>query len=92
MLDIILFLSISIHIFCRLTSDEGLARFQSGELPENDQEWHRLVPPEAIEALGKIEVQRQSVIFEVFKAEREYVSDLEAVQDVRTISLHPLRS
>ncbi|KAJ3865305.1 hypothetical protein EV359DRAFT_72510 [Lentinula novae-zelandiae] len=65
-----------------LTSDEGLARFQSGELPENDQEWHRLVPPEAIEALGKIEVQRQSVIFEVFKAEREYVSDLEAVQDV----------
>ncbi|KAJ3783008.1 hypothetical protein GGU11DRAFT_848965 [Lentinula aff. detonsa] len=65
-----------------LTSDEGLARFQSGELPENDQEWHKLVPPEAIEALGKMEVQRQSVIFEVFKSEREYVSDLEAVQDV----------
>ncbi|KAJ3714271.1 hypothetical protein C8R42DRAFT_255481 [Lentinula raphanica] len=65
-----------------LTSDEGLVRFQSGDLPENDQEWHRLVPPEAIEALGKMEVQRQSVIFEIFKSEREYVSDLKAVQDV----------
>ncbi|KIK63091.1 hypothetical protein GYMLUDRAFT_163599 [Collybiopsis luxurians FD-317 M1] len=65
-----------------LTSEEGLLRFQSGKLLENDQEWHRLVPPEAIEALGKTEVQRQSVIFEVFKSEREYVSDLEAVQNV----------
>lgn len=70
-------------IFLRLTSEEGLAHFQAGDLPDNDQEWHRLVPPEAIEALGKTEVQRQSVIFEVFKAEREYVADLEAVQDVR---------
>ncbi|KAJ3767629.1 hypothetical protein FB446DRAFT_707669, partial [Lentinula raphanica] len=61
---------------------EGLVRFQSGDLPENDQERHQLVPPEAIEALGKMEVQRQSVIFEIFKSEREYVSDLEAVQDV----------
>lgn len=74
----------SFHLISlRLTSEEGLAHFQAGDLPENDQEWHRLVPPEAIEALGKTEVQRQSVIFEVFKAEREYVADLEAVQNVR---------
>lgn len=52
-------------------------------MPENDQEWHRLVPPEAREALGKQEVQRQSVLFEVFKAEREYVADLEAVEEAR---------
>ncbi|KAF5377347.1 hypothetical protein D9757_007993 [Collybiopsis confluens] len=65
-----------------LTSEDGLLYFQSGELPENDQEWHRLVPPEAIEALGKTEVQRQSVLFEVLKSERAYVADLKAVQDV----------
>ncbi|TFK40376.1 hypothetical protein BDQ12DRAFT_680852 [Crucibulum laeve] len=65
-----------------LDSEEGLRAFQLGQLPEKDQEWHRLVPPEAREALGNQEVQRQSVIFEVVKAEREYVADLEAVQDV----------
>ncbi|KAF5367381.1 hypothetical protein D9758_003697 [Tetrapyrgos nigripes] len=65
-----------------LAGEEGIRLFQSGELPEIEQEWHKLVPPEAIDALGKTEVQRQSVIFEVFKAERGYVADLEAVQDV----------
>jgi hypothetical protein len=62
-----------------------LRHFQAGELPENDQEWHRLVPPEARDALGKKEVQRQSVIFEVIKSEREYVADLEAVEHVRLL-------
>ena len=56
-------------------------------LAEKDQEWHRLVPPEARDALGKQEVQRQSVIFEVIKSEREYVADLEAVESVSQISL-----
>ena len=67
----------------RLNSEEGLRRFQNGELAEADQQWHRLVPNEVIEALGKKEVQRQSVLFEVFTAERDYVADLEAVEDVR---------
>lgn len=65
-----------------LDSEEGLRRFQAGELPEVDEDWYRLVPPEAREALGKQEVQRQSVLFEVFKAEKDYVFDLEAVQQV----------
>ncbi|KAF9468071.1 hypothetical protein BDZ94DRAFT_1209777 [Collybia nuda] len=65
-----------------LDSEEGLRRFQDGRLPENDQAWHRLVPPEARDALGKQEVQRQSVLFEVFKAESEYVSDLVAIEEV----------
>ncbi|KIK10379.1 hypothetical protein K443DRAFT_670999 [Laccaria amethystina LaAM-08-1] len=65
-----------------LNSEEGLRRFQNGELAEADQEWHRLVPNEARDALGKKEVQRQSVLFEIFKAEREYVADLEAVEEV----------
>lgn len=69
-------------------SEEGLSRFQSGSLLEKDEEWHRLVPPEAQEALGKQEVQRQSVIFEVFKSERDYVFDLEAVKDVSSSSLY----
>jgi hypothetical protein len=51
-------------------------------LPENDQEWYKLVPESAREALGKQEVQRQSVIFEIFKAEQDYVSDLETVEEV----------
>ena len=70
----------------RISSEEALHHFQAGELPENDQEWHRLVPPEARDALGKKEVQRQSVIFEVIKSEREYVADLEAVEHVRLLS------
>ncbi|KAJ7066963.1 hypothetical protein C8F01DRAFT_1119758 [Mycena amicta] len=65
-----------------LQSGEGLRRFQSGQLPDRDEEWHKLVPPETLTAIGKREVQRQSVIFEVFKAEREYVADLEAVRVV----------
>ncbi|KAJ7126987.1 hypothetical protein C8R44DRAFT_780128 [Mycena epipterygia] len=65
-----------------LDSDEGLRLFQTGELPDRDEEWYKLVPQEARDALGKREVQRQSVIFEVFKAEREYVFDLEAVREV----------
>ncbi|KAI3604794.1 signal transducer [Moniliophthora roreri] len=71
-----------------LSSEDGIRRFQAGELAEKDQLWHRLVPPEAIEALGKSEVQRQSVIFEILKSEREYVSDLEAVQEVFITPLH----
>lgn len=47
-----------------------------------EEEWHILVPQEARDALGEKEVQRQSVIFEVFKAEKEYVADLEAMVDV----------
>ncbi|KAJ7593119.1 hypothetical protein C8J56DRAFT_930435 [Mycena floridula] len=71
-----------------LWSDEAIGQFQAGKLAEKDQEWHLLVPPEAREALGNQEVQRQSVIFEVFKAERDYVFDLKAVTDVY---IEPLR-
>ncbi|KAF7316832.1 hypothetical protein HMN09_00416400 [Mycena chlorophos] len=65
-----------------LQSAEGLRRFQDGQLSVADDEWHKLVPPETLTALGKREVQRQSVIFEVFKSEREYVKDLNAIREV----------
>ncbi|KAI5892712.1 uncharacterized protein SCHCODRAFT_02501635 [Schizophyllum commune H4-8] len=65
-----------------LDSEEGLRRFQSHELAGPEEEWHRLVPEAAREALGNDEVQRQSVLFEIIKSERDYVSDLEAVRDV----------
>ncbi|KAG2157870.1 uncharacterized protein EDB93DRAFT_730686 [Suillus bovinus] len=65
-----------------LYSEEGLRRFQAGQLAEKDEEWHRLVPPEAQEALGKKEVERQSVLFELFKSERDYVEDLKLVAEV----------
>jgi RHO1 GDP-GTP exchange protein 1/2 len=74
------------HLFhCKfrsLDAEEALSRFQAGELKESLQEWHLLVTPEACEALGKVEVQRQSVIFEIIKSERDYVADLEAVEQV----------
>jgi hypothetical protein len=70
-----------------LHSEEGLRRFQAGRLAEKDEEWHRLVPAEAREALGKKEVERQSVLFELFKSERDYVEDLKLVTEVISIAL-----
>ena len=66
----------------RLESEEGLRRFQAGELNPADEEWHKLVPETAREALGKREVQRQSILFELVKSEKDYVADLELVQEV----------
>lgn len=65
-----------------LDSSAGLASFQAGKVPESQQEWARFVPPQALEALGKKEVERQSALFEVFKSELDYVNDLRTIQDV----------
>ena len=85
-----LFLRFRHLIHCKfhsLDAEEALSRFQAGELKESYQEWHLLVTPEACDALGKVEVQRQSVIFEIIKSERDYVADLETVEQVRVA--HP---
>jgi len=66
----------------RLTTEEGLTLFQKGQLPDADQDWYRLVPKEARDVLDKNEVKRQSILFEVFKSEKDYVADLELVQEV----------
>jgi RHO1 GDP-GTP exchange protein 1/2 len=68
---------------CSLDSATGLELFQSGKIPESEQEWDRFVPPQALEALGKNEVERQSVLFEVFKSELDYVNDLQIMEEVR---------
>jgi len=65
-----------------LDSEAGLQLFQSGKIPESEQEWDRFVPPQALEALGKKEAERQSVLFEVFKSELDYVNDLQIIKDV----------
>ncbi|KAI0752263.1 hypothetical protein BC629DRAFT_1297111 [Irpex lacteus] len=65
-----------------LDSEEGIRRFQNRQLDEKDEAWYKLVPPEAREVLEKKEVQRQSVLFEFIQSERDYVSDLELVQEV----------
>lgn len=72
-----------------LESAEGLRRFQENLLPESEEEWHKLVPTEAREAFGKREVERQSVIFEIFKAEKHYVKDLRLIREV---FMEPLRA
>lgn len=41
-----------------------------------------MVPEGAQDALGKKEVQRQSVLFEVFKSERDYVHDMQLIEEV----------
>ena len=69
-----------------LDSAAGLELFQSGKIPASEQEWDRFVPPQALEALGKKEVERQSVLFEVFKSELDYVNDLQTIEDVRCIN------
>ena len=66
----------------RLESEEDLRRIQAGELPENDQEWYKLVPASAREVLDKREVTRQSILFEIIKSERDYVNDLLLVKEV----------
>jgi hypothetical protein len=61
----------------------GLELFQSGKTPESEQEWSRFVPLQTLETLGKNEVERQSVLFEVIKSELDYVNDLQIMRDVR---------
>ncbi|KAJ2924639.1 hypothetical protein H1R20_g12444, partial [Candolleomyces eurysporus] len=65
-----------------LDMDENIRRFQQGELPEQDQDWHRLVPEGALKALEESEIKRQGLIFELLKAERDYVTDLETMEEV----------
>jgi hypothetical protein len=89
---ILMFHISGVHCDFSLTSEEGLLRFQAGNLSDNDAQWHRLVPPEAQEALGKREVERQSVLFEVFLAERDYVFDLKMVKEVASVSALSLPS
>ena len=62
---------------------DAIERFQAGKLPPADDEWHRLVPEGFLQTLDKDVIQRQSILFEIFKSERDYVADLQAVNDVR---------
>lgn len=91
-LTCVIFRSLGVeHVIKNIThssvdSDEGLRQFQSGLLHERDEEWYKLVPVGAQDALGKKEVERQSVIFEIFKAEKDYVNDLVLVKEVGRLS------
>jgi hypothetical protein len=66
-----------------------LERFQAGKLSPADEEWHRLIPEALRETFDKNTIQRQSILFEIIKSERDYVADMQAVNDVR-LSLSPL--
>ncbi|KAG8904661.1 hypothetical protein FRB99_001381 [Tulasnella sp. 403] len=70
----------------QFTQDE-IERFQDGLLPELDEEWHRLTPEETRQLLPKKEVQRQSALFEVIKSERDYVVDLQLVEEIFIVPL-----
>lgn len=77
-----MFVTLTVH---SLDSAARLELFQSGKIPESEREWDRFVLPQALEALGKKEVERQSVLFEIFKSELDYVNDLKTIKDVRRI-------
>jgi RHO1 GDP-GTP exchange protein 1/2 len=68
----------------RIEESELIQRFQEGDLPEDDEEWAKLVPQQVREMLSKKEVQRQSTIFEVIKSERDYTLDLQLIDSVST--------
>jgi RHO1 GDP-GTP exchange protein 1/2 len=68
-----------------LDSEARLELFHTGKIPESEQEWDRFVPTQALQALGKQEIERQSVLFEIFKSELDYVNDLQIIEDVRDI-------
>ncbi|PIL35597.1 hypothetical protein GSI_02325 [Ganoderma sinense ZZ0214-1] len=65
-----------------LDHNEALLKFHRGQLKENEEEWYLLVPPSAREVLDRKEVTRQSILFEIVKSEKDYVADLELVQEV----------
>ena len=64
---------------------DSIRKFQENQLSESDEEWHRLVPEEARASLPEREVKRQALIFELIKSQKEYVAELEVLQDVRSI-------
>ncbi|KAF7799770.1 hypothetical protein EIP86_011012 [Pleurotus ostreatoroseus] len=66
----------------RLLSEEGLQRFQAGELSPADEEWYRLVPKEAVQVFDKTEVLRQCGLFEIIRSEKEYVEDMKTALEV----------
>ncbi len=72
-----------------LQSEEGLRRFQTGDLSPNEEQWYLLVPPEARQVLSKQEITRQSIIFELIQNERDYVRDLELLSEA---FIDPLRN
>ena len=70
----------------RYTQDQySIRRFQGTQLSESDEQWDRLVPEEARTSLPEDEVKRQGVIFEIIKSGKEYLADLEVLQDVSSI-------
>ena len=83
--------SFSIHLFLysSLQSEDGLRRFQAGDLSPNDEQWYLLAPPEARQVLSKQEITRQSIIFELIQNERDYVRDLELLSEA---FIDPLRN
>lgn len=56
---------------------EQLKKWQGGQLPAST-EWWEVVPPSIRDALDKKEVERQGLIWEIFRSEQEYVLNLQA--------------
>lgn len=55
---------------------QKLKDWQAGLLPAS-LEWFELVPAETRSALADKEVERQGLLWEIFRSEQEYVKNLE---------------
>ena len=64
---------------------EQLKKWQAGHLPAST-EWWEVVPAQMRDQLDKKEVERQGLIWEIFRSEQEYVLNLQAGLNVS----HPL--
>ncbi|KAH7106378.1 hypothetical protein BKA62DRAFT_765930 [Auriculariales sp. MPI-PUGE-AT-0066] len=70
------------EIAAKELQEDGVKLFQEGRLPPDQEQWHKLIPPEAIDVLGKKVVQRQSILFEILQSERDYVRDLALIEEI----------
>ncbi|KAI0675599.1 Dbl domain-containing protein [Trametes maxima] len=59
-----------------------------GRGPSGKLDWHNLVADDIVASLGKQEIKRQNIIFEVIKGEMDYVRDLE---NIEVMYVAPLR-
>ncbi|KIJ55471.1 hypothetical protein M422DRAFT_151724 [Sphaerobolus stellatus SS14] len=85
------FLQEAVQAIRKLSGIAHIRTFQSAMLrgPTAKLEWYDLVSPEVKEKLGKHEIARQGLIFELIKGEMEYVKDLE---NIESIFIQPLKA
>ncbi|TIC16141.1 hypothetical protein E3Q10_00319 [Wallemia mellicola] len=61
--------------------NHNLKKWQS-DMEDVTSEWHNLVSDDTLKAFGKVEIARQSVLFEFMRTEKMYYNDLHFLEEV----------